>query len=88
MTSGTQSPPLEATGEHEPMGISSVKNPDAKIEVVPDCEQRARTPSPSAVRNCIPDLSPEYFQEPTAAAKKRDTGNQKVRHDQLSSCYD
>ena len=27
------------------MGISSVNNPDAKIEVVPDCEQRARTPS-------------------------------------------
>lgn len=42
MTSGTQSPPLEATGEHECMGISSVNNPDAKIEVVPDCEQRAR----------------------------------------------
>jgi len=41
MTSGTQSPPLEATGEHRPMGISSVNNPDAKIEVVPDCEQRA-----------------------------------------------
>ena len=26
------------------MGISSVNNPDAKIEVVPDCEQRAGTP--------------------------------------------
>jgi len=38
---GTQSPPLEATGEHEPMGISSVNNPDTKIEVVPDSEQRA-----------------------------------------------
>lgn len=49
MTSGTQSPPLEATGEHEPMGISSVDNPDAKIEVVPDSEQRARTSSLSAV---------------------------------------
>ncbi|KAF9653492.1 hypothetical protein BDM02DRAFT_3182512 [Thelephora ganbajun] len=42
MTSGTQSPPLEATGEHVPMGISSVNNPDAKIEVVPDSEQRAQ----------------------------------------------
>jgi len=42
MASGTQSPPLEATGEHKPMGISSVNNPDAKIEVVPDSEQRAQ----------------------------------------------
>jgi len=42
MTSGTQSPPLEATGEHEPMGISSVNDPDAKVEVVPDSVQRAQ----------------------------------------------
>ena len=51
MTSGTQSPPLEATGEHKPMGISSVNNPDAKIEVVPDSEQRARTCSSSVAAN-------------------------------------
>ena len=48
MTSGTQSPPLEATGEHGCMGISSVNNPDAKIEVVPDSEQRARASSLAA----------------------------------------
>jgi len=53
MASGTQSPPLEATGEHEPMGISSVNNPDAKIEVVPDSEQRARMFSSSAVSEAI-----------------------------------
>ncbi|PSR81169.1 hypothetical protein PHLCEN_2v6504 [Hermanssonia centrifuga] len=35
---GTQSPPLEATGEDKPMGISSIDGdtPDA----VPDSEQR------------------------------------------------
>jgi len=42
MTSGTQSPPLESTGEHQPMGVSSVNNPDAKIEVVTDSVQRAQ----------------------------------------------
>lgn len=42
MTSGTQSPPLEATGEDKLMGISSVDTPDAKIEVVPDSEQRVQ----------------------------------------------
>ena len=83
MTSGTQSPPLEATGEHKPMGISSVNNPDAKIEVVPDCEQRAGTPSASAARNYTPDLPPEYFQEPTAVAQKRAANNQKVCHNKL-----
>ncbi|KAF9787920.1 hypothetical protein BJ322DRAFT_1045999 [Thelephora terrestris] len=54
MTSGTQSPPLEATGEHETMGISSVDSPDAKIEVVPDSEQRARTFSLSAATEIMP----------------------------------
>ena len=54
MTSGTQSPPLEATGEHEPMGISSVNNPNTKIEVVPDTEQRARTSLLSVVIEITP----------------------------------
>ena len=54
MTSGTQSPPLEATGEHKCMGISSVNNPDAKIEVVPDSEQRARVFSLFAVTEIGP----------------------------------
>jgi len=66
------------------MGISSVNKPDAKIEVVPDCEQRAGTPSVSATRNHTPDLSPEYFQEPTTVAQKRAANNQKVCRDQLS----
>jgi hypothetical protein len=79
MTSGTQSPPLEATGEHKPMGISSVNDPDAKIEVVPDSEQRARTCSGSAVKPRA-DLMAEYFQEPTTAAQKQEAVNQKVRH--------
>jgi len=43
------------------MGISSVNNPDAKIEVVPDCEQRAGTPSVSAAGNytltCLQNIS-------------------------------
>ncbi|THU92834.1 hypothetical protein K435DRAFT_862090 [Dendrothele bispora CBS 962.96] len=39
-TSGTQSPPLEATGEHKPMGASSVASAGANIDVVPDVEQR------------------------------------------------
>jgi len=38
--SGTQSPPLEATGEHTVMGASSVDNPNEKHEVVPDIKQR------------------------------------------------
>ena len=54
MTSGTQSPPLEATGEHEPMGISSVNNPDTKIEVVSDSEQRARTSLLPVVKETTP----------------------------------
>ena len=88
MSAGTQSPPLEATGEHKPMGISSVNNPDAKIEVVPDCDQRTRTSSISALRNCTSDLRSEYFQEPTTVAQKRAAGNQKVCRNQISSCYD
>ncbi|KAJ8503468.1 hypothetical protein ONZ45_g10829 [Pleurotus djamor] len=40
-TSGTQSPPLEATGEHKPMGYTSVNgNNRDSIETVPDKEQR------------------------------------------------
>ena len=82
MTSGTQSPPLEATGEHEPMGISSVNNPDAKIEVVPDSEQRARTSLLSLSQSMKPriNLAAEYLQEPTTAAQKQTAVNQKVRH--------
>ncbi|KAJ3996426.1 hypothetical protein F5050DRAFT_1807742 [Lentinula boryana] len=40
--SGTQSPPLEATGEHKPMGASSVESAQkgAQVEAVPDYEQR------------------------------------------------
>ncbi|KAF5345941.1 hypothetical protein D9758_011431 [Tetrapyrgos nigripes] len=38
--SGTQSPPLEATGEHKPMGQSSVSSEGQKVDVVPDAEQR------------------------------------------------
>ncbi|KAF4583451.1 hypothetical protein EYR38_002202 [Pleurotus pulmonarius] len=38
--SGTQSPPLEATGEEKPMGFSSVDSNKEPVEVVPDKEQR------------------------------------------------
>ena len=38
--SGTQSPPLEATGEEKPMGFSSVNSDKEPVEVVPDKEQR------------------------------------------------
>ncbi|KAF5381346.1 hypothetical protein D9615_008348 [Tricholomella constricta] len=47
--SGTQSPPLEATGEDKPMGASSVDTVGEKIEVVEDTEQRKQyfqEPSP------------------------------------------
>jgi hypothetical protein len=78
MTSGTQSPPLEATGEHKPMGISSVNNPDAKIEVVPTVSNVLVRPlRPAVIRNTRLDLLPEYFQEPTTVAQKRAAGNQK-----------
>ncbi|KZT03732.1 uncharacterized protein LAESUDRAFT_683256 [Laetiporus sulphureus 93-53] len=35
---GTQSPPLEATGQEKPMGVSSVSG--EKPEAVPDAQQR------------------------------------------------
>ncbi|KAI0631227.1 hypothetical protein C8Q77DRAFT_1159912 [Trametes polyzona] len=35
---GTQSPPLEATGEQQPMGVSSVDG--GKPQAVPDSQQR------------------------------------------------
>ncbi|KAJ3754238.1 hypothetical protein EV361DRAFT_963910 [Lentinula raphanica] len=40
--SGTQSPPLEFTGEHKPMGASSVESAQKgeQVEAVPDYEQR------------------------------------------------
>jgi len=38
--SGTQSPPLEATGEDRPMGASSVNRVGEKVEAVKDIEQR------------------------------------------------
>ncbi|TFK72104.1 hypothetical protein BDN72DRAFT_895087 [Pluteus cervinus] len=38
--SGTQSPPLEATGSHIPMGYSSIHG--GKIEIVSDSKQRER----------------------------------------------
>ena len=37
---GTQSPPLEATGEHKPLGASSVGSVDQTIPVIPDGKQR------------------------------------------------
>ncbi|KZT23721.1 hypothetical protein NEOLEDRAFT_1243086 [Neolentinus lepideus HHB14362 ss-1] len=39
---GTQSPPLEATGEDKPMGASSVKQASLGegVDAVPDSEQR------------------------------------------------
>lgn len=42
--SGTQSPPLEATGEDKPMGASSVESAQkgAEVEAVPDYQQRKR----------------------------------------------
>lgn len=42
--SGTQSPPLEATGEDKPMGASSVESAQKgdKVEAVSDSEQRKR----------------------------------------------
>ena len=41
---GAQSPPLEATGEDQPMGMSSVGGD--KAQAVPDTEQRAGEVSP------------------------------------------
>ncbi|KAF8586589.1 hypothetical protein K439DRAFT_935003 [Ramaria rubella] len=38
---GTESPPLEATGEHVPMGASSISGPEANPEPALDVEQRA-----------------------------------------------
>ncbi|KAF8068758.1 hypothetical protein FPV67DRAFT_1088611 [Lyophyllum atratum] len=37
---GTQSPPLEATGEDRPMGASSVHRVGEKVEWVKDSDQR------------------------------------------------
>jgi hypothetical protein len=45
--SGTQSPPLEATGEHKPMGatsVNAVSEGTSKIEAVSDSEQRKSEP--------------------------------------------
>lgn len=83
MTSGTQSPPLEATGEHKPMGISSVDKPDAKVEVVPDSEQRAGASLLSQSSGPRLDLLTEYFKEPTTAEQKRAAAHHKVRHHHL-----
>ncbi|KAF8903294.1 hypothetical protein CPB84DRAFT_1774445 [Gymnopilus junonius] len=38
--SGTNSPPLEATGEDKPMGLASVTNPSINAGHVSDSEQR------------------------------------------------
>ncbi|KAH9940318.1 hypothetical protein B0H21DRAFT_579386 [Amylocystis lapponica] len=35
---GTQSPPLEATGQEQPMGVSSIDG--GKPDAVPDAQQR------------------------------------------------
>lgn len=80
MASGTQSPPLEATGEDKLMGASSVDTPDAKAEVVPDSEQRARTFSSSAVTESHINIFIEYFQEPKTVSQKQAAVNQKVYH--------
>ena len=37
---GTQSPPLEATGQEEPLGVSDASG--TKPKAVPDSEQRQR----------------------------------------------
>ncbi|KAI0716738.1 hypothetical protein C8Q76DRAFT_794999 [Earliella scabrosa] len=37
-TFGTQSPPLEATGSEQPMGVSSIRGD--KPQAVPDSQQR------------------------------------------------
>lgn len=42
-SSGTQSPPLEATGEDKPMGVSSVNASGGNtVDAVKDKEQRKR----------------------------------------------
>ena len=38
---GTQSPPLEATGDEQPMGVSSIRGD--KPQAVPDKQQRQGT---------------------------------------------
>ncbi|KAH0835923.1 hypothetical protein J3R83DRAFT_9820 [Lanmaoa asiatica] len=44
MASGTQSPPLEATGSHLPMGVSSIDGTCSKP--MKDIEQRAGRSQP------------------------------------------
>ncbi|GLB42056.1 hypothetical protein LshimejAT787_1100710 [Lyophyllum shimeji] len=45
---GTQSPPLEATGEHRPIGASSVHRVGERLEAVKDIDQRRQYFQPDA----------------------------------------
>ncbi|KAJ3716818.1 hypothetical protein DFJ43DRAFT_1100536 [Lentinula guzmanii] len=60
--SGTQSPPLEATGEHKPMGASSVESAQkgAQVEAVPDYEQRKQYFEPTEQAQSVCPQSPLF----------------------------
>lgn len=61
-SSGTQSPPLEATGEDKPMGVSSIRG--GPVEVVSD-EGSQRKGMPCVVRCMITPIHYplEYFRD-------------------------
>ncbi|KAE9400520.1 hypothetical protein BT96DRAFT_919373 [Gymnopus androsaceus JB14] len=64
--SGTQSPPLEATGEDKPMGASSVESAQKgeKVEAVPDGEQRKQYFEPTEVENSNSKSNPKSGSKP------------------------
>ena len=60
---GTQSPPLEATGEHKPMGVSSIQG--GPVEAVLDIEQRSGECIGGSQSISLPDnvIFTAYFQD-------------------------
>ncbi|KAF9061547.1 hypothetical protein BDP27DRAFT_1337944 [Rhodocollybia butyracea] len=53
--SGTNSPPLEATGEDKPMGASSIESAQKgeQVKAVPDSEQRKQYFQPTELEDSV-----------------------------------
>ncbi|CAE6421734.1 unnamed protein product [Rhizoctonia solani] len=79
MSSGTQSPPLEATGEHQPIGAADKKGQPLK-EGLKDTEQRAAYFGGEKKAGDVPNAGGDVSDEAVANAQKAAESVELQRH--------
>ncbi|CAE6486196.1 unnamed protein product [Rhizoctonia solani] len=79
MSSGTQSPPLEATGEHQPIGAADKKGEPLK-EGLKDSEQRAAYFGGEKKAGDVPNSGGDVSDEAIANAQKAGEAVELQRH--------